>query len=94
MQTSINQAPISSISLPSSTSSNALPLSQPREKRIKKSQLPITPSEFQQEQSRIELGIVRTKLKQTENELKSAKEMNDVLLANHKLFEDKRLNGG
>ena len=58
-------------------------------KSKKKSSIPVSPK---QEQTKIEQGLVRTKLKQTETDLKTTKEMNDILMARHKLFEDKRLN--
>ena len=40
----------------------------------------------------MELGLVRTKLKQTEIDLKQVKDSNDILAARNKLFEGKRLN--
>ena len=52
----------------------------------------MSPTSFQKEQSRIELGIVRTKLKQTENELKDASDTIEILSARNKLFEEKCLN--
>jgi hypothetical protein len=58
----------------------------------KKSPVPVSPKSFQIEQTRVELGIVRTRLKQTENSLKEANERIEILSARNKLFESKRIN--
>ena len=56
-----------------------------------KTTIPTSPRSFQHEQTKIELDIVRTKLKQTETLLKDKNEMNDILTARNKLFEEKRV---
>ena len=53
--------------------------------------MPTSPKSFQQEQTKIELDIIRTKLKQTETALKDSNDMNAILSARNKLFEEKRL---
>ena len=88
-QTQSIRSPI--CSLPAPAEMNNQPPEKKESKKTKKSQLSTSPSEFQKEQMKIELGILRTKLKQTETELKSTKGSNDILLARHRLFEDKRL---
>ena len=71
-----------------------LPLDKPATKareRKKKSDVPTTPKSFQQEQLKVELDIIRTKLKQTETTLKDTNNMNEILTARNKLFEEKRV---
>ena len=58
----------------------------------KKSSLPTTPTSFKHEQMKVELGIIRTKLKQTELQLKESQDTNEILAARNKLFEGKRIN--
>ena len=52
--------------------------------------MPTSPKSFQQEQTKIELDIIRTKLKQTETALKDSNDMNAILSARNKLFEEKK----
>ena len=48
--------------------------------------VPISLESFRNEQTNIELALIRTKLKQTETELKEYKDMNEVLAARNKLY--------
>ena len=54
--------------------------------------MPTSPNSFQREQTKVELDIVRTRLKQTETALKDVTNMNEILNARHKLFEEQRVN--
>ena len=60
-------------------------------KKSKKTDVPTTPTSFQNEQTKVELDIVRTKLKQTETKLKETNNMNNILTARNKLFEEQRV---
>ena len=60
-------------------------------RKSKKSDVPTTPKSFQNEQTKVELDIVRTKLKQTETKLKDVNDMNNILTARNKLFEEQRV---
>ena len=92
--------PSSDISIPSlsapNPSSAAIPAIKPvnvKSKSTKKrSDIPTSPRSFQHEQTKVELDIVRTKLKQTETMLKDTNDMNTILSARNKLFEEKRVN--
>ena len=74
--------------------STVLPLPEitKKSKATKKKTIPVSPTSFQKEQTILELGMVRTKLKQTETELKDLKDVNEILTARNKLFEGKRIN--
>ena len=56
----------------------------------KKNEVPTSPKSFPHEQTKIELDILRTKLKQTVTSLKDSNDMNSILTSRNKLFEEKR----